>query len=107
MSKEGIAVSNAVARGGLCRCLPWCIDRFVLIGCLCCIASASLAADVVEFYNSTLDNYFITADPTEAAAVDAGAAGPGWSRTGFNFSSGGPTAVCRFYGSVTPGPNSH
>jgi hypothetical protein len=56
---------------------------------------------VVEFYNSTLDNYFITADPNEVAGVDRGAAGPGWARTG------GTTPVCRFYGSQTPGPNSH
>jgi len=62
---------------------------------------------VVEFYNAPLDNFFITADPVEAAAVDSGAAGPGWSRTGNLFNSGGPIAVCRFYGSISPGPNSH
>lgn len=64
---------------------------------------------VTEFYNTPLDNYFITADPNEAAAVDSGAAGPGWARTGgaFNFNSGGNTYVCRFYGSINPGPNSH
>src|SRR6185369_14792193 len=62
---------------------------------------------VVEFYNSGLDNYFITADPVEAAAVDAGGAGPGWARTGMTFAAGGNIAVCRFYGSIAPGPNSH
>jgi hypothetical protein len=62
---------------------------------------------VAEFYNSILDNYFITADPVEAAAIDNGGAGPGWSRTGNEFFSGGPVAVCRFYGSQSPGPNSH
>jgi YVTN family beta-propeller protein len=62
---------------------------------------------VVEFYNAPLDNFFITADPVEAAAVDTGNAGPGWSRTGNIFLSGGPIAVCRFYGSLSPGPNSH
>ena len=64
---------------------------------------------VTEFYNTILDNYFITADPNEAAAIDNGSAGPGWMRTGsdFNFNSGGNTYVCRFYGSITPGPNSH
>ena len=67
----------------------------------------ALAADVVEFYNTTLDNYFITADPIEAAAVDNGAAGPGWARTGDTFGAGGNAAVCRFYGSQSPGPNSH
>ncbi|MBK9605890.1 MAG: DUF1800 family protein [Betaproteobacteria bacterium] len=72
-----------------------------------CAAGPALAAEVIEFHNANLDNYFITADRVEAAAIDGGAAGPGWSRTGFNFSAGGPTPVCRFYGSITPGPNSH
>ena len=62
---------------------------------------------VVEFYNNILDNFFITADPVEQAAVDNGAAGPGWSRTGGYFSAGGVSTVCRFYGSLAPGPNSH
>ena len=62
---------------------------------------------VVEFYNNLLDNYFITAEPVEQAAVDNGAAGPGWSRTGDYFNAGGATKVCRFYGSLSPGPNSH
>jgi hypothetical protein len=62
---------------------------------------------VVEFYNATLDHYFITAEPLEATAVDNGSAGPGWARTGLTFKPGGDTPVCRFYGSITPGPNSH
>lgn len=78
-------------------------------------------ATVVEFYNSSLKHYFMTANATEAAAVDAGGAGPGWARTGGRFSAwldasnGGLSAVCRFYGSpvIDPatglrrGPNSH
>ena len=62
---------------------------------------------VVEFYNTNLDHYFITADTNEAAGIDSGSAGPGWSRTGYSFNSGGSTSVCRFYGSQLPGPNSH
>jgi len=61
----------------------------------------------IEFYNTGLDHYFITADSNEAAAIDGGSAGPGWSRTGNSFKSGGSSAVCRFYGSLSPGPNSH
>ena len=68
--------------------------------------SLSAAAAVIEFYNTTLDNYFITADPIEAAAIDSGSAGPGWIRTG-GFDAGGDSPVCRFYGSISPGPNSH
>ena len=66
-----------------------------------------MAPAVVEFRNAPLDHFFITADPVEAAAIDSGSAGQGWSRTGNLFSSGGPISVCRFYGSVSPGPNSH
>jgi hypothetical protein len=83
------------------------LSTLVLLACAACAAGPALAAEVIEFHNANLDNYFITADRVEAAAIDGGAAGPGWSRTGFNFSAGGPTPVCRFYGSIAPGPNSH
>jgi uncharacterized delta-60 repeat protein len=72
-------------------------------------------ATVVEFRNTLLDHYFVTANPAETAAIDAGAAGPGWSRTGLAFRSGGSHRVCRFYGNAARnpatgaiyGPNSH
>ncbi len=73
----------------------------------CIITTPALASSVVEFYNTNLDNYFITADTSEAAQIDGGSAGPGWIRTGNTFESGGSTPVCRFYGSQSPGPNSH
>ena len=71
------------------------------------IESTTVLPDVVEFYNTNLDHYFLTADPTEATGIDNGNAGPGWKRTGYAFKSGGSTALCRFYGSLSPGPNSH
>ena len=79
-------------------------------------------ASVVEFYNTGLKHYFMTASPAEATAIDGGSAGPGWVRTGGRFSAflgagdaAGLLAVCRFYGStaINPatglrlGPNSH
>ena len=67
----------------------------------------AVPTSVAEFYNTNLDHYFITADANEAAQIDNGSAGPGWSRTGNTFKSGGDTSVCRFYGSYSPGPNSH
>ena len=70
-------------------------------------AAAPPAGMVQEFYNDQLDHYFITADSSEATGIDQGSAGPGWVRTGNSFKSGGSTAVCRFYGSQSPGPNSH
>lgn len=69
--------------------------------------STSAQAQVIEFYNTILDNYFITANAAEQAAIDSGSAGPGWRRTGGQFASGGTSTVCRFYGSLSPGPNSH
>ena len=76
---------------------------------------------VVEFYNTGLQHYFITASAEEAAGIDAGSAGPGWSRTGQAWPAWllgplpGATEVCRFYGNaaINPlsrlrlGPNSH
>jgi len=100
-------VSHAVAHDGQRQRIAFRLAAALLLAFAACAPYTTFAAEVVEFYNAVLDNFFITADPVEAAAVDAGAAGPGWSRTGFNFSSGGPIAVCRFYGSITPGPNSH
>ena len=61
---------------------------------------------VIEYYNPDLDHYFIAADPGEQAFVDSGTVGR-WQRTGSRFASGGNVPVCRFYGSVSPGPNSH
>ena len=72
-------------------------------------------APAVEYYHNGLDHYFITAEPAEQAAVDAGAAGAEWRRTGGTFKAGGTSQVCRFYGNtnINPtsgtryGPNSH
>ena len=61
---------------------------------------------VVEYYYAALDQYFITASASDIALLDSGVA-LGWSRTGEWFKQGGATPVCRFYGSVSPGPNSH
>lgn len=83
------------------------LSRIAILALALSAGQFALAADVVEFYNSGLDHYFITANPNEAAAIDSGSAGPGWARTGYKFAAGGSTPVCRFYGSVSPGPNSH
>ena len=63
---------------------------------------------VTEFFNTLLNHYFLTADPVEGASIDAGGSGPGWTRTGKVFKSGGPNAVCRFFGvQAAGGPNGH
>jgi hypothetical protein len=70
------------------------------------LESSSTVAEVIEYYHSGLDHYFMTADANEAAGLDGNSA-LGWQRTGHTFNSGGSTPVCRFYGSISPGPNSH
>ena len=65
---------------------------------------------VYEFFNGGLKHYFRTASVAEAAAIDNGAAGPNWIRTGDNFyatiagSTSPGSDVCRFY---SPRSNSH
>jgi predicted dienelactone hydrolase len=79
------------------------------------IAPSPAATDeriAVEYYNPSLDHYFITAEPAEAAMLDAGIIVPGWQRTGYNFKvrpAGDPRGLfaCRFFGTPGIGPNSH
>lgn len=65
------------------------------------------AGDIAEFHNTVLDHYFMTYEGAEARGIDAGAAGPGWTRTGASFKPGGLDRTCRFYGTPGLGPNSH
>jgi hypothetical protein len=63
--------------------------------------ASSHAETVVEYYNATLDHYFITPLAAEIAALDAGAIA-GWTRTGLAFDASGSAGaglngVCRFY----------
>ncbi len=77
--------------------------------------STATNTNAVEFYNTTLGHYVVIGDAGEIATIDAGGAGPGWQRTGVTYAV--PTAattattdsipVYRFYGSQSPGPNSH
>jgi hypothetical protein len=77
-------------------------------------ATAACAVDIVEYYNASLDHYFITGYGPEIRALDGAPAG-GWSRTGYTFqvfdagdargANGIP--VCRFYGSPARGLDSH
>ena len=78
------------------------------------VAGSCAAPDdrIVEYIN-TLDfllspggHFFYTNDAAEQASLDAGGAGR-FTRTGSSFKPGGTKQLCRFYGSVTPGPNSH
>ncbi len=68
---------------------------------LLAVVGASRAETVVEYYNASLDRYFMTAAVDEIAALDAGLFG-GWTRTGLAFEASQTlapqlNAVCRFY----------
>lgn len=61
----------------------------------------AVLVDVVEFYNASLDHYFISASRADIEALDSGKFA-GWSRTGQGFKaydapSDGTSPVCRFY----------
>lgn len=94
------------------------IHRASLAATLAALATGAGAAEptalAVEYFNTTLGHYFVTADPAEMRSVEGGGAGPGWIRTGGQFGvfaraddAPGLTPVCRFYGTPGIGPNSH
>src|SRR5207247_6350672 len=76
---------------------------------LCLAARQACAAggdflDAIEYYYPSLDHYFVTANPSEIAALDGGTF-PGWQRTSLGFKVYDPATaipglvpVCRFYG---------
>ncbi|MEO7760696.1 MAG: hypothetical protein ABIS68_02160 [Casimicrobiaceae bacterium] len=77
------------------------------------ISDTAQAAPMVVEYRDTADfqaspggHFFYSSDAAEQNAVDNGAAGQ-FFRTGRQFAIGGTSPVCRFYGSISPGPNSH
>jgi serine protease len=78
------------------------------------VFSPAVTAEVVhavEYYHQAFEHYFVTADPTEIAALDSGAVS-GWWRTGQRYRvdtapGEGLLPVCRFYTSAYAGKASH
>ena len=69
-------------------------------------AAASPTVDVVEFYNASLDHYFITHGAAEIANLDAGHTPTRWTRTGQTFKAyatphASTSDICRYY--IPPG----
>jgi hypothetical protein len=65
-------------------------------------ATPSAPVAVVEYYNATLDHYFITWVAAEQANLDAGNTPTKWVRTGESFKTytaaqSGTSPVCRYY----------
>ncbi|MFO1324161.1 MAG: choice-of-anchor D domain-containing protein [Burkholderiales bacterium] len=74
-------------------------------------AASAPTVEVVEFYNATLDHYFITWIADEIAKLDAGLTPSKWVRTGGTFRASpsklpATSAICRFYLPPADG-NSH
>jgi hypothetical protein len=76
-------------------------------------AGAGTYVTVYEFYAPSLNHYFRTANVEEANALKSNPA-LGWQATGGDFKAyarndhpSTSQPVCRFYGSLSPGPNSH
>jgi len=68
--------------------------RLFLVASIACVATSvgaffvpapQASVPVVEYYNVQLKHYFLTAHVDEMAAIEAGSAGPGWTRTGLSF----------------------
>ena len=77
-------------------------------------AAAADGRTAVEFHRASVDHYFLSSDPAEIAALDAGVFA-GWARTGLAFGVQPPgdragerrSPVCRFYGRPAAGLDSH
>ncbi len=70
-------------------------------------ANARGVVAAVEFYNRSLDHYFLSTNPVEIANLDSGKT-VGWVRTGLRFLAydnpqPGTSPVCRFYRSPAYG----
>ncbi len=105
---QGLTLMRALRRALAAACLI----VSVIAGGNAMAASGDLL-DAIEYYYQKLDHYFVTADPHEISALDAGMF-PGWQRTGFSFKVLDPSTavanvspVCRFYGIPAAGLDSH
>ena len=84
-----------------------------LLGSFLAVAPAR-SSTVVEYYNATLDHYFVTSHGPEIEVLDSGTL-KGWVRTGLTFQTyttgstmfASSSPVCRFYGSPAYGLDSH
>jgi len=86
--------------------------RFAVIAASGLLAGAAVAASstAVEYYQTAYGHFFVTASPTEIAALDGGTP-RGWSRTGQSFevlAPGSPASanVCRFWSDQSFAPKS-
>jgi hypothetical protein len=103
VARASSTTMTAIAGGG---------DDVLRLDYIAPLAPKSDERIAVEYYNPALAHYFFTAEPAEAAMLDAGIIVPGWQRTGYAFKvleAGAAVglAACRFFGTPPLGPNSH
>jgi hypothetical protein len=75
-------------------------------------STSAAVVDAVEYYHAQFNHYFITAETAEIAALDGGAFGGAWVRTGGSFkvnniATTGASPVCRFFSTSFAPKSSH
>jgi Glycoside hydrolase family 44 len=102
LANQSVAIESA----------PWSIT-FLHFRPVALPATQNETVTVTEFYAASSNHYFLTANPQEAANLNANPS-LGWAATGERFQAYGnvnapadSAPVCRFYGDQTLGPNSH
>ncbi|CAG0953864.1 hypothetical protein BURK2_00350 [Burkholderiales bacterium] len=88
------------------------LPALLLLWHSCALSGPLSPRTIIEFENTNLGHYLLVADAAEIQWIEQGGAGPGWRRTQESFWEESVLAwrlafACRFYGSVSPGPNSH
>jgi hypothetical protein len=108
MDKHALYFSRALRRAAAAAALIASVLAFEPA-----IAAPGDLLDAVEYYNSALDHYFVTASASDKQLLDSGVFG-GWQRTGQSFKVLDPATaipgispVCRFYGVPAAGLDSH
>src|SRR6266566_9942962 len=86
----------------------------LVLGALLGLAPAATAQTqtAVEYYYANWNFYFVTAFPDEIAALDGGAFGGAWKRTGQTFDvwtgpTNGALPTCRFFSTTFAPKSSH
>ncbi len=82
-------------------CGPGILNAFGAVKAAQATVAGPTAVPVVEYYHQAFNHYFMSASPTDIAALDAGLFS-GWQRTGYTFNAyltpaPGFGPVCRFY----------
>lgn len=78
------------------------LDALAALDAVAALSAPAATRDVIEFYNPTLDHYFITWVDAEIANLDAGRTPTRWNRTGYSFktyvsASPATSPICRYY----------